>query len=98
MIAESISGLFTSLLSALTSFLVTSIFVSGCDPHTNFPTGPRVGIGPKGPSSLDILQPLLTASDRRLWRPFSIPKPAGRVFFHERTSVFRVALPPLVKR
>src|ERR1700726_2986570 len=38
MIAESISGLFTSLLSALTSFLVTSIFVSGCDPHTNFPT------------------------------------------------------------
>src|SRR6266436_9591191 len=42
MIAESISGRFTSLLSALTSFLVTSIFVSGCDPHTNFPTGSNV--------------------------------------------------------
>src|SRR5258705_6188315 len=38
MIAESISGRFTSLLSTRTSFLVTSIFVSGCDPHTNFPT------------------------------------------------------------
>src|ERR1700722_1877642 len=41
MIAESISGRFTSLLSAPTSFLVTSIFVSGCDPHTNFPTGSK---------------------------------------------------------
>src|ERR1700723_846688 len=38
MIAESISGRFTSLVSTRISFLVTSIFVSGCDPHTNFPT------------------------------------------------------------
>jgi hypothetical protein len=44
MIAESISGRFTSLLSALTSFLVTSIFVSGCDLHTNFPTGSLPGL------------------------------------------------------
>src|ERR1700730_535646 len=41
MIAESISGRFTSLLSPRTSFLVTSIFVSGCDPHTNFPTSSK---------------------------------------------------------
>src|SRR5580704_2511746 len=38
MIAESISGRFTSLVSTRISFLVTSIFVSGCDPNTNFPT------------------------------------------------------------
>src|SRR5580704_9181902 len=38
MIAESISGRFTSLVSTRISFLVTSIFVSGGDPHTNFPT------------------------------------------------------------
>jgi hypothetical protein len=38
MIAASISGRFTSLVSTRISFLVTSIFVSGCDPHTNFPT------------------------------------------------------------
>src|SRR5580700_6934561 len=46
MIAESISGRFTSLLSPRTSFLVTSIFVSGCDPHTNFPTSSTMVVNP----------------------------------------------------